>query len=262
VDAGAGNIGTAYRELRQTDDAAADAPLLAALDQAAAACEEGEPARALELTAPLLGSLRGGAERARLGDLRVRALLALDRPEEAQQALALITAAGYAPRRVRVGQVLLALGQPEQAVRVLEEAVAQALSASADPGALDAPAALLGEAYAQAGRLEELLPMARHLTALGRPALHSLDTQLFAAGRFEDSAQLAELAFTRHSHPDDAYNAACALARLGKPDAALGWLQKAIEAGYDSGSHLDEDPDLEPVRALPGYAALRQRLAG
>jgi Zn-dependent protease len=253
-------IGTAYRELRQAENAVADGPLRAALDQAAAACDEGDATRALELSGPLVGSLRGGAERARLGDLRARALLALDRPEEAQQALALIAAAGYTPRRVRVGQVLLALRQPEEAIRVLEEAVDQALGASADPDALDAPVALLGEAYQQAGRLDELLPMARHLTALGRPALHSLDTQLFAAGRFEDSAQLAEMAFTRHGHPDDAYNAACGLARLGKPEAALGWLQRAIEAGYDSGSHLDEDPDLAPVRSLPGYAALRQRI--
>jgi Zn-dependent protease len=84
---------------------------------------------------------------------------------------------------------------------------------------------------------------------------------LFLAGHFEHTARLAERAFERFADPDDAYNAACALARLGQADAALGWLERALDAGYRDLEHLDRDADLAAVHALPGYAALRARAA-
>jgi tetratricopeptide (TPR) repeat protein len=59
-----------------------------------------------------------------------------------------------------------------------------------------------------------------------------------------------------------AYNAACALARAGKHDLALQWLQRADELGFDLDDYLDEDRDLRTLRADPRFAALRQKVLG
>ncbi len=50
-----------------------------------------------------------------------------------------------------------------------------------------------------------------------------------------------------------------ALAIEGKDADALASLQAAVAAGYSDFESLDEEADLAPVRALPGYAALVMR---
>ncbi len=52
------------------------------------------------------------------------------------------------------------------------------------------------------------------------------------------------------------YNLACSLAVLGFADEALAELWHAFDVGYDDVLHLESDPDLEPLRHLPGYAEL------
>jgi SagB-type dehydrogenase family enzyme len=63
---------------------------------------------------------------------------------------------------------------------------------------------------------------------------------------------------------NDFYNAACASARLGKPDGAYSYLFKAIEAGFLEKDQLNQDPDLETLRTDARWetvtAALQQKL--
>ncbi len=133
-----------------------------------------------------------------------------------------------------------------------------------------------------AGELDaaEELPVRRRIEAEALIALHRvheavalaeqadrataafIDESLFHAGHYDEAARLAEASFERHHQVDDAYNAACAHARAGRPAEALRWLEHAVEAGYRDLAHLESDEDLAPVRQLEGYAALRTRLRG
>jgi len=55
------------------------------------------------------------------------------------------------------------------------------------------------------------------------------------------------------------YNLACAQARLGHIDEALGSLGDSIDRGFASPKDLLQDPDLGPVRADPRFSALLER---
>lgn len=55
---------------------------------------------------------------------------------------------------------------------------------------------------------------------------------------------------------DAYYNMACVYALDGKKDLALRYLQIAALNGYATAGGMDEDPDLESLRAEPGYRAL------
>jgi len=57
------------------------------------------------------------------------------------------------------------------------------------------------------------------------------------------------------------YNLACSLSLLGRREAALSTLERAVTLGYTDLVHLDKDPDLEAVRQDPRFAALRGRLS-
>ena len=49
------------------------------------------------------------------------------------------------------------------------------------------------------------------------------------------------------------YNLACALARMKKKDEAFAWLDRAIDAGYASWRHMEEDEDLYNLRRDPRF---------
>jgi pentatricopeptide repeat protein len=59
------------------------------------------------------------------------------------------------------------------------------------------------------------------------------------------------------------YNLACTYSRWGKLDEAIEMLRRSIEAGFDDVSHMDKDPDLDPIRDDPRTKqlldAIRQR---
>ena len=59
---------------------------------------------------------------------------------------------------------------------------------------------------------------------------------------------------------DAYYNMACIYSLQGKGEMALRYLRIAALNGYVTGEGLDADPDLEPVRKLAGYQALRSRM--
>ena len=56
------------------------------------------------------------------------------------------------------------------------------------------------------------------------------------------------------------YNLACSLSLLGRREAALSTLERAVALGYSDLAHLDKDPDLEALRQDPRFGELRRRL--
>jgi hypothetical protein len=69
------------------------------------------------------------------------------------------------------------------------------------------------------------------------------------------SAVVSQRAFERTNLPDHAYNAACALAQAKRPEEAVVWLAKAIEAGFSDGEKARTDDDLAPLRVHSAFAA-------
>jgi len=57
------------------------------------------------------------------------------------------------------------------------------------------------------------------------------------------------------------YNAACNLAQLDEPDAALDTLERSIEAGVAVTDWIKHDPDFENVRDHPRFQAIVKRIA-
>jgi len=121
------------------------------------------------------------------------------------------------------------------------------------------PATLL----ADSGRA---VPVAALLTAAGRPGIEAasgLQTHLHYAERFRAAAEVGEQVFAAgpQSPAQTAFEVACSWARAGNPDEALRWVEAAVDAGFRAPGLLDGEPDLAPVRALPGWPAVRARLS-
>ncbi len=56
------------------------------------------------------------------------------------------------------------------------------------------------------------------------------------------------------------YNLACSLALTKQPRAALRALQHAVELGYRDSDWMQQDPDLDPLKGRPEFAALVEQL--
>jgi adenylate cyclase len=71
-------------------------------------------------------------------------------------------------------------------------------------------------------------------------------------GKPEDSKRWSEQAIAlAPNDPVILYNAACNLAQLGEPDAALDRLERSIEAGVAVADWIKHDPDFENLRDHP-----------
>jgi stage IV sporulation protein FB len=121
------------------------------------------------------------------------------------------------------------------------------------------PATLL----ADSGRA---VPVAARLCAAGRTGVEAasgLQTHLHYAERFRAAAEVGEQVFAAgpQSPAQTAFEVACSWARAGSPDEALRWVEAAVDAGFRAPGLLDGEPDLAPVRALPGWPAVRSRLS-
>jgi tetratricopeptide (TPR) repeat protein len=77
---------------------------------------------------------------------------------------------------------------------------------------------------------------------------------LFDRGEYAEAKRL--LAETLAEHPDAGgvlYNLACAEARLGEREAALGHLRRALEIHPGFAEHVHDDEDLASLRDDPGF---------
>lgn len=83
----------------------------------------------------------------------------------------------------------------------------------------------------------------------------------YAGGDWPAAAEAGEIWARREpGNPVAAFNTACALALAGRPEEALPWLEVAGEAGFAGTRSIDEDPDLEAARALPGFETAVARI--
>jgi hypothetical protein len=56
--------------------------------------------------------------------------------------------------------------------------------------------------------------------------------------------------------PDLLYDLACTRALAGDTDQALAYLEQAIDTGFRTFTHIEQDPDLASLRTDPRYADL------
>ncbi len=101
------------------------------------------------------------------------------------------------------------------------------------------------------------LGLASASLAQGYDALVREAESKLMAKEYENALALYERAFeTGEWSYNDFYNAACAGARVGKPEAAYGYLFKAIEAGFLEKETLAADADLESLRSGSQWKAV------
>ena len=151
-------------------------------------------------------------------------------------------------------QVVRAAGDADAAVALLQRTF------DAHPG--DATRTQLARGLVELGRLDDAVTLVDGGRApyLDTRSAAVVGAGLFRAGRYGEAAQLGEASFERSIDKAMAYNVACAWVRDGRPDDALAWLHRAVDAGYANLAELDRDPNLADLRGAPEFDALRGRL--
>ncbi|MFP5322843.1 MAG: metalloprotease [Acidimicrobiia bacterium] len=116
---------------------------------------------------------------------------------------------------------------------------------------------------ADAGAAEALAERLLAAGAEGAEAASSLQTHLHYAERFEAAALVGERVHATGGagRAQTAFDVACAWSRAGDHERALAWVATAVDEGFHVPRLLDGEPDLEPVRGLPGWHEVRARLA-
>ena len=128
-----------------------------------------------------------------------------------------------------------------------------------DAAPSDRAAAWYASALLDLGRLDEATKLLDDPVA-GPELFSPLMAALFYAARYSEAARVGERSWAMKEDARTAFNLACTYARLAQPETALGWLSRALDAGWRDLSGLDEDPDLAPLRVRPEWAPLRARL--
>jgi stage IV sporulation protein FB len=195
------------------------------------------------------------APRPSLADIETRAWNALRAGDGARAASILRQAGGDVGNPFLRASVALATGPVEMADDLFDAAYH---AEPAGPPNL-VPATLL----ADTGRA---VPVAARLVAsgpLGIEAASGLQTHLHYADRFRAAAEVGEQVYAAGpgSPAQTAFEVACSWSRAGQADEALRWVEAAVDAGFRAPGLLDGEPDLAPVRALPGWPAVRSRLS-
>jgi tetratricopeptide (TPR) repeat protein len=121
-------------------------------------------------------------------------------------------------------------------------------------GRTDEARAINRESIVRAERILALNPLDGRVLSLGSGALQD-DGQLERA--FEWSRRSLEL------YPDDMstlMNAACMQAKLGKKDAAIEFLERAMGRGWGKLDWIANDPDYDILRDDPRFQRLLTKL--
>ena len=216
---------------------------------------QGETDRAVQLAERALASLPPGAEhdpsRAELYEALAWARL------EAGDDTGALDAAKHIPGKpsdLLEARLMVADGRLAEGLTRLEKAF--------EAGRNSLPALVLSSVYIGEERPDLTLEMLRSKRgAKLSPETHlTVGAQLFHAQKYELSLGASELAFERFQKPVFAYNAACSLARLGRIDEGLQWLERAVEGGFAETEQLDTDPDLSQLRDDARFAEIRSRV--
>ncbi len=122
---------------------------------------------------------------------------------------------------------------------------------------------IVAQTVARAGVVDQLTDRLLATPGAGVGALVHLQSHLFAAGRYPEAAAVGQRAFDAGAEEPAhvAYDVACSWARATRPDDALDWLERAVEAGLADRSLVDDDPDLATIRGTARYRAVTARMA-
>ena len=130
------------------------------------------------------------------------------------------------------------------------------------------PAATPEESAARAAEAErarrielEFLEGVRARLPAHPAVVESLGCLYTEMGRYQDGLRAdREMVKMAPGSPTAWYNLACSLALTGQPGAAFDALEKAVALGYDDGDWMQDDDDLESLRADPRYARILAQL--
>ncbi|GAB4211039.1 MAG: hypothetical protein OHK0013_32340 [Sandaracinaceae bacterium] len=234
-------------------EAASIATLEAEIQRGWQALEDGRPLMVRMIAEPLLLRVESDAHRYEVIHLLAWGRLLAGDARAAKNALGLLPKGKLADALLE-GAIRLELGEADEAVPLLAEGI----RGRAD----DFVASRLAKAVALSGRTAPVVALLEDEAAakeVGARPFQLVVADVFAARRYTSAAELGQLLFARFGQGADAFNVACALGRAGRPDEALVWLDKALEAGLADPSVLDTDADLADVRALPGFRAVREK---
>ncbi|MFG0305933.1 MAG: TPR end-of-group domain-containing protein, partial [Phycisphaerales bacterium JB040] len=79
-------------------------------------------------------------------------------------------------------------------------------------------------------------------------------------GEYAEAARAFKTLYENGTRTLGAYNTACAYSLMGDADGAFEWLDRAVEAGFDSPGQYADDPDLDPLHEDSRWESLMKRL--
>jgi tetratricopeptide (TPR) repeat protein len=157
------------------------------------------------------------------------------------------------PDGALVAALLMAKGMKKEARRVLEAA----RTAGDERKEIVGP---LIQLLLEAGEVPRAAAVALDIVdSLSEDDARQMAAITFERGAFEWSARLSEKMFERTRAPEDAYEAARALAKDSQNDRALELLRKAVDAGFTDRARAWSDAALEALRAEPALEAVLPR---
>ena len=84
---------------------------------------------------------------------------------------------------------------------------------------------------------------------------------LVALGRRDEGLRWGESAIgIDPNDPGVLYNIACLNSLAGRPEEAIGYLEKSVNAGFSQKEWIENDSDLDAIRSAPRFQALLKRL--
>jgi Zn-dependent protease len=234
---------------RQVDERLSPAESADPLVAAQAALEAGQGERLFQLGTVLLARASTPEGRDQALHLIAWSHILRGEPHEAERAIE-STSEAFAGDPALRGAILLDVGRPDDALPHFEEALER------------------GGSFVRARMVQAIIAAARFEEAVelfgddkGRDFAPAADDKVYqgawAAGRLEAAVELAKVLFRRMGDGGSALEVARSLARNGRPEEGLTWLEKARIAGFSDLEVLESDPLLAPIRALPGWEDVR-----
>lgn len=180
--------------------------------------------------------------------------------QELEAEIDVVTFSTGFPYCVNISDLALELGLPPVMTPTLSLTGATYFLRQMEQGKPDF-LSLMANQYFRGGLPYESRPL-RSMTGAER-ILHDRSVALYMSKEYESSAAgFQELVASYRDDPLVWYNYACDLALLGRDEAALEALQKAVAAGWSDAAHTAQDPDLQGLRtSIRGAEALRELFA-
>lgn len=241
-----------FREAREVAARDHDDPLWSRLAQALQRLRESDFDEAMAMAKEVRAQARSASLRTAAAEQMAWALVLQGKPAEARGVLR-AHATEVPPSHLIEGAIALDLEELTKAQRHLRIAHDESPSQAS-----------LNKLVAVEIRLEELdvaLSLfdgfaASHDEQVLRMTTDTLGVALYESERFQEAARIYRARAEQGGDARDLFNVACCLARDDQPEEAIDWLLRAANEGVEA-TWLEEDPDLESLRAHPRWKELK-----